>query len=82
VEFTSSRLANIASRNSGDFQRPYKKLTEMARSVLYEARTRILMRFTTSDLAPKFYPVLSSPRLLDLPGWTVAAAGAGAEPSA
>jgi len=34
------------------------------------------------DLAPKFYPVLSSPRLLDLPGWTVAAAGAGAEPSA
>lgn len=38
--------------------------------------------FRGPDLAPKFYPVLSSPRLLDLPGWTVAAAGAGAEPSA
>jgi hypothetical protein len=34
------------------------------------------------DLAPKFYPVLSSPRLLDLPGWAVGATGAGAEPSA
>ena len=33
------------------------------------------------DLAPKFYPVLSSPWLLDLPGWA-AATGAGAEPSA
>ncbi|WP_439711409.1 tyrosine-type recombinase/integrase [Bradyrhizobium elkanii] len=36
----------------------------------------------TDDLAPKFYPVLSSPRLLDLPGWAVVATGAGAEPSA
>lgn len=34
------------------------------------------------DLAPKFYPVLSSPPLLDLPGWAVEATGAGAEPSA
>lgn len=34
------------------------------------------------DLAPKFYPVLSSPRLLDLPGWAVVATGAGAEPLA
>jgi hypothetical protein len=32
---------------------------------LYEALTRILMRFTTSDLAPKFYPVLSSLRVVD-----------------
>ena len=31
------------------------------------------------DLAPKFYAVLSSPRLLDLPGWAVVATGAGAE---
>ncbi|UWU93605.1 hypothetical protein N2604_06695 [Bradyrhizobium sp. CB1015] len=29
------------------------------------------------DLAPKFYPILSSLRLLDLPGWVVAATGAG-----
>ena len=35
-----------------------------------------------SDLAPKFYPVLSSPWPLDLPGWAVGATGAGAEPSA
>jgi hypothetical protein len=34
------------------------------------------------DLAPKFYPVLSSLRLLDLPDWAVGATGAGAEPSA
>ncbi|MGY4281064.1 hypothetical protein ACVWXO_000284 [Bradyrhizobium sp. LM2.7] len=34
------------------------------------------------DLAPRFYPVLSSPVPLDLPGWAVAATGAGAEPSA
>jgi hypothetical protein len=46
------------------------------------------VRFSATDkrrdpgLAPKFYPVLSSPRLLDLPGWAVVAAGAGAEPSA
>lgn len=35
-----------------------------------------------ADLAPKFYPILSSPWLLDLPGWAVVATGAGAEPSA
>jgi len=35
-----------------------------------------------ADLAPKFYPVLSSPWLLDLPGWAAMATGAGAEPSA
>jgi len=35
-----------------------------------------------NDLAPKFYPVLSSPWLLDLPGWAAMATGAGAEPSA
>ena len=34
------------------------------------------------DLAPKFYPILSSLRPLDLPGWAVVATGAGAEPSA
>ena len=34
------------------------------------------------DLAPKFYPVLSSPLPLDLPCWAVGATGAGAEPSA
>ena len=34
------------------------------------------------DLAPKFYPFLSSPRSLDLPIWAVVATGAGAEPSA
>jgi hypothetical protein len=34
------------------------------------------------DLAPKFYPILSSLRLLDFPIWAVVAAGAGAEPSA
>src|SRR3954454_12380212 len=34
------------------------------------------------DLAPKFYPVLSSLRQLDLPSWAVGATGAGAEPSA
>ncbi|MGL9623951.1 hypothetical protein QRQ56_39010 [Bradyrhizobium sp. U531] len=34
------------------------------------------------DLAPRFYPVLSSPVPLNLPGWAVAATGAGAEPSA
>ena len=35
-----------------------------------------------NDLAPKFYPILSSPWLLDLPGWAAVATGAGAEPSA
>ena len=34
------------------------------------------------DLAPKLYPVPSSPWQLDLPGWAVVATGAGAEPSA
>ena len=34
------------------------------------------------DLAPKFYPILSSPWRLDLPGWAVGATGAGAELSA
>ena len=33
------------------------------------------------NLAPKFYPILSSLRPLDLPGWAVVATGAGAEPS-
>jgi hypothetical protein len=33
-------------------------------------------------LAPKFYPVLSSPLPDDLPCWAVGATGAGAEPSA
>jgi hypothetical protein len=37
---------------------------------------------SAADLAPRFYPVLSSPVPLDLPGWAVAATGAGAEPSA
>ena len=37
---------------------------------------------TMADLAPKFYPVLSSPWPLDLPCWAVGATGAGAEPSA
>ena len=36
----------------------------------------------SADLAPKFYPVLSSPLPLDLPCWAVEATGAGAEPSA
>ena len=35
-----------------------------------------------SDLAPKFYPILSSPLPLDLPCWAMEATGAGAEPSA
>jgi predicted P-loop ATPase len=48
----------------------------------YAAQVGRLFMISMVDLAPKFYPVLSSPRLLDLPGWTVAAAGAGAEPSA
>src|SRR5689334_12875399 len=34
------------------------------------------------DLAPKFYPVLSSLGPLDLPSWALVAPGAGAEPSA
>jgi catechol 2,3-dioxygenase-like lactoylglutathione lyase family enzyme len=37
---------------------------------------------TLADLAPNFYPVLSSPRRLDLPGWAVGAPGTGAELSA
>ena len=32
------------------------------------------------DLAPKFYPVLSSLWLVDLPEWAMVATGAGAEP--
>jgi hypothetical protein len=32
-----------------------------------------------ADLAPKFYPVLSSLLAFELPGWAVGAAGAGAE---
>jgi hypothetical protein len=36
----------------------------------------------SGDLAPQVYPVLSSPRPLDLPGWAVVATGAGAEPLA
>jgi hypothetical protein len=35
-----------------------------------------------ADLAPKFYSILSSPWLLNLPGWALVATGAGAEPSA
>lgn len=38
--------------------------------------------FVVGDLAPKFYPILSSPWQLDLPGWAVVATGAGAELSA
>jgi hypothetical protein len=34
------------------------------------------------DLAPKFYPILSSFRRLDVAVWAVVATGAGAEPSA
>jgi hypothetical protein len=34
------------------------------------------------DLAPKFYPILSSLRLLGVPCWALGATGAGAEPSA
>src|SRR4051794_40118626 len=45
-----------------------------------EGRARV--RFVSGiDLAPKFYPVLSSPWRVDLPGWAVVATGAGAEPS-
>jgi hypothetical protein len=31
------------------------------------------------DIAPKYYPVLSSLVAFELPGWTVGATGAGAE---
>src|SRR4051794_15078438 len=47
-----------------------------------EAFDEAILHAFARDLAPKFYPVLSSPRLLDLPGWAVVATGAGAEPSA
>ena len=46
------------------------------------AKTRRAISAWRADLAPKFYPVLSSPWLLDLPGWAAVATGAGAEPSA
>lgn len=36
----------------------------------------------SADLAPRFYPVLSSLKPLDLPSWAVVATGVGAEPSA
>ena len=41
-----------------------------------------IVLISVTDLAPKFYPVLSSLWLVDLPGWVVVATGAGAEPSA
>jgi hypothetical protein len=34
------------------------------------------------DLAPKFYPILSSLVAFGLPSWAVGATGTGAEPSA
>lgn len=43
---------------------------------------RTLIALRAPDLAPRFYPILSSAVPLDLPGWVVAATGAGAEPSA
>ena len=47
-----------------------------------KGRLQIIEGAIAPDLAPKFYPVLSSPWLLDLPGWAAVATGAGAEPSA
>ena len=41
-----------------------------------------VLRQVHGDLAPKIYPVPSSPRPLDLPCWAVGATGAGAEPLA
>jgi hypothetical protein len=41
-----------------------------------------LLNVRRGDIAPKFYPVLSSPKPLDFPCWAVGATGAGAEPLA
>jgi putative transposase len=58
-------------------------LAEIARTVAPGAHAVLLVDQAGWHLSPpKFYPVLSSPRLLDLPGWAVVATGAGAEPSA
>ncbi len=56
--------------------------TEADGHMRFREETIDLTEGLTDDLAPKFYPVLSSPRCLDLPGWAVGATGAGAEPSA
>ena len=49
-------------------------------TVLPSLRTNNLKGLAaTLTFAPKFCPVLSSPRLLDLPSWAVVATGAGAE---
>ncbi len=49
----------------------------------YNSGCRVLaiqLNFFQPDLAPKFNPVLSSPRPLDLHGRAVLATGTGAEP--
>ncbi|WP_247567563.1 transposase DNA-binding-containing protein [Bradyrhizobium sp. 151] len=55
----------------------FKGTAALRRRLMNQTRVPI-----ESDLAPKFYPVLSSPLPLDLPGWAVAATGTGAEPLA
>jgi hypothetical protein len=42
----------------------------------------MIVEALVAELAPKFYPVLSSLLPLDLPGGAAEATGAGAEPSA
>jgi hypothetical protein len=57
-------------------------LTELVGFFFGTKTTDMLSGYKAFDLAPKFYPVLSSLGPLDLPGWAVGATGAGAEPSA
>jgi hypothetical protein len=53
-------------------------------SISYDHLRNILADYASArdDLAPKFYPVLSSLLAFELPCWAVGATGAGAEPSA
>jgi type I restriction enzyme, S subunit len=54
----------------------------LAQSRLWPAGTVCIAIVGATDVAPKFYPVLSSLLAFWLPGWAVGATGAGAEPLA
>jgi putative transposase len=77
------RKAGISEATFYSWRKKYAGLmpSEMKRLRQLEEENGKLKRIV-ADLAPKFYPVLSSPLPLDLPCWAVGATGAGAEPSA
>ena len=85
-------VSNDQRLSEGTVRSPYRALGRFgpelcdrdrwSASGLISLRGQIRHALEEPDLAPKFYPVLSSLRSLDLPDWAVVATGAGAEPSA